>query len=439
MLKSFRKLLGRKHPVDWVILVVLLALCGMAGHWLARSNVWVSLRAWIYQSMSTSATGSRHPQYTAVVLLDDQDYWSDHPTAGHEGSATDDLAGRVPTNRQYLARIVTQLAAAGAPVIALDFDLRAPLPPSSVDFPAYRSEDDAFFTALRQACADGHSIVLASELVAQDEGVVEVPSIYDAAGLSDASGLSAPCVRHGYIQLPRDIRRAPDLVPLQTGGEADPFAFAVVRSSRPAAYNKIARPHGNDFPYSEFISEAGFRDTSQGQVVFSGREILSMTAAELKQKLLIPGSTQQPNERVVVVGGGWHTLAMKEGPLVDTHPSPGGDMSGVLLHANYIEAASAEKLNVPFPDAAGEAIDAILVLLIACIGMLEIHAGWKWGAVVAVSVLVVVGSYLLMRTFGLFLDFFFPLIFLGLHAGFEHVREWRHAAQHASAHAAGKE
>jgi hypothetical protein len=46
-------------------------------------------------------------------------------------------------------------------------------------------------------------------------------------------------------------------------------------------------------------------------------------------------------------------------------------------------------------------------------------------------------SYLFLQTFGLFLDFFFPLIILTLHVSIEHIHhlverilEWRHTARH---------
>ncbi len=74
-------------------------------------------------------------------------------------------------------------------------------------------------------------------------------------------------------------------------------------------------------------------------------------------------------------------------------------------------------------------LDTALILGLTVVGLLEIHPVWKWSSFVAVTCFVLVISYLFLQNFGLFLDFFFPLLILGAHTGFEHWRESNHRTQ----------
>ncbi|MEX3788831.1 hypothetical protein [Paraburkholderia sp. BR14374] len=39
---------------------------------------------------------------------------------------------------------------------------------------------------------------------------------------------------------------------------------------------------------------------------------------------------------IVMMGRGWHVLAVNRGALVDQHFSPVGDISAIYLHANHV-------------------------------------------------------------------------------------------------------
>jgi CHASE2 domain-containing sensor protein len=389
----------------------------MAGHHLSHSDLWVDLRARIFQATTALGRPPLYPQRTIAVLLDDDDYWSDAPLAGGAPGVRDALAGRVPTNRAYLARLITKLDAANVSVIALDFDLRSPRPGTD-DFSEYKPETDELIAAIRQACAHKKQIVLASSLTEASGEYAEVPSVYDSANLDSA------CVHKGYIQLPYDMRRLPGAVTLANGQQLDSFSLAATRAVDPVAYSRVIDDQETVFPYSRFITDAAFRDPSQEQSIFTGREILAADADKLAAKLVT---------RIVVIGADWHSLAWNQGPYVDRHNSPGGLLAGTLLHANYIEAMVQDGMLRPFPDNVAEILDVVLVLLLSCLGLLEIHVLWKWAGVAAVFLVVLVGSYLFLQTFGLFLDVFFPLIILGLHAVYEHLSEWRRAAHELAA------
>ena len=419
---KLRDILRRRSAIEWIIFFALLTVCAVAGHFLSRSVLWIDLRSEIYQHITSFGRPTRYPQRTAVVLLNDDDYWSEAaippdsaiPRSEQLLQPNAPLDGRVPTNRVYLAHLIDQLDAANVGLIGLDFDLRSPRA-GIADFKQYLPETDALVAAIKRACSHGHQVVLASELISTDGGLTEAANAYDGANLPES------CVHTGYIQLPNDMRRVPIPISLGDGKQWKPFALSAVDAVDHAAYLYVTGEKETDFPYSQFISEAAFRQAYAPQALFFGHDILFADPAKLAPKLL---------NRIVLVGADWHTLAFNQGPIVDPHPSPNGALAGVLLQANYIEAALQNGTVKPFPELFGEALDVVLVLLLSLFGMVEIHWAWKWSVVAVSSIFVLVFSYFFLQTFGLFLDFFFPLIFVGLHSGYEHVLEWRHEGKH---------
>ena len=410
-MRKLRQILARRSFLDWFVFAGLLALSLYAGNRLSSGTTWIDARAKIYQAFTVFGRNDRLPQRTAVVLLDDTDYWTHTSTDPH----APELAGRAPTNRAYLAHLIDALVEAHVGLIVLDIDLRSPnTQPGTDDLPDYKSEDDVLFQSIRNACAHNHQIVLASELVSSNGTLGVARNIYDHANFP------ASCVRQGYIELPRDIRRVPATLSLDANPEVDSLSLAAVKAVDWNAYQTAAAEGSRDFPYSEFLPLSRFNSSGNSQTRFTGRQFQSPDQAALTAKLL---------NRIVLIGADWHTLAFGQGSYADRHPTPAGDLPGVILHANYIEAALQNGVHPTFPESLAITLEVLLVLSLSLLGMLEIHWAWKWGAVVLSSLAVIVFCYLLLRTFGLVLDFFFPLIFLGLHSGYEHVREWRHGAE----------
>jgi hypothetical protein len=92
-----------------------------------------------------------------------------------------------------------KLGEAGVNTVALDVDLRSPLPEKpDFEFPDYKAEDAQLIAAIRRMCAGGRHVVLASSVSFGDAGYEEMPSIYTS------SLKELPCVKTGYIQLPFD-------------------------------------------------------------------------------------------------------------------------------------------------------------------------------------------------------------------------------------------
>jgi hypothetical protein len=80
----------------WLKLAILLVLGALLGHYIGARPIWTGLRYKIYQDtfdliQLIQAHGPLYPQRTALVLINDEEYWKGSP------------AGRVPINRYYLA------------------------------------------------------------------------------------------------------------------------------------------------------------------------------------------------------------------------------------------------------------------------------------------------------------------------------------------------
>ena len=399
---NLRQTLTKRKWIDWIIFCVLLAVSVWLGYKLSSGTVWIRTRAKIYQSLTARGLPARYPQRTAIVLLDDDDYWTNH--------APPQLAGRSPTNRAYLAALIEKLTQAQVGLIVLDFDMRSPNPKSD-DLPEYEAENCLLFRAIHEVCKNHHQIVLASELTKSGDGLKETRNIYDSVPKS--------CTHKGYIELPLDIRRVPVAVPLASHGSADSLALAAVNAVDRVAYGRVTSQDETDFPYSQFMPLASFK-AGPVRTIWTGRCILKSDPDRLAAQLL---------NRIVLIGAGWHSFAYGQGPLVDSHPTPAGPLPGVLVHANYIEAVLQNGTAKPFPERVAVVLEVLLVLFLSVLGMFDIHWAWKWSAVFASSLGVIIFSYLLLHTFGIMLDFFFPLIFVELHSGYEHIREWRRSAR----------
>jgi len=83
-----------------------------------------------------------------------------------------------------------------------------------------------------------------------------------------------------------------------------------------------------------------------------------------------------------------------------------------------------------------------LVLALALVGLMEIHALWKWAALAIGLVLSLLLTYTLLQNLGLFLDFLIPLLMIVFHTLGEEVlgiwHEFQHLKQHAKEGAAVK-
>jgi CHASE2 domain-containing sensor protein len=333
-------------------------------------------------------------QHTFVVTVDDDDYWKG------------DFAGREPVRRDLLARIITKLADAQARVIAVDFDLRSPMPDGTLrEIPAYQQETDELLAAVAHACSGHHAVVLPATIASgAANSMVSQSDIY--LGL----GLSSPFFSTGYIALPYDARLVPLEIKLEGIKSLDSFALAAVRAYRPAAVRRIKNL--NIFPFGGYLEPGEFPQLSASAV-------LSLDQASLQD---------QVGGKLVIIGANWHRLAWKTGSLNDVHATPAGPMSGVFVHANYAEAILSGSSFSPAPDVFVYAVETLALLAMVVVLAVEMSFWRKMGIVAAVTLVFAVASYLLAQNLGVYFDFLIPLAFLLAHFCVDNIMEWRRLA-----------
>lgn len=396
----------RKGWGHWLRFAILLTAAGYAGHLLSSSTSLTQFRYWIYHRQLMMRDHSElYPKRTALVLLNDDDYWGDS------------YQSRTPLKRGQLADLMDKLGAAGVNTVSLDVDLRSPVPEKpDLEFPDYKAEDAQLIAAIRRMCADGRHVVLASSISFGDAGYEEMPSIFTD------SLKELPCVKTGYIQLLFDLRRMPGALELANGGHLDSMSLAVTGIADPIAHDQAAASTGKGFRFSEYLTEADFSPPNGPQFVYNGQQIKTMDIASLRSQLA---------DKLVFVGAKWHANAYGTGPFVDFYNSPGGMEPGVMLHANYVEAMlDRTGTFAPVSDSTAELLEIGLALVLAMIGVLEIHTAWKWAAFVIGIVLSILFTYTLLQNLGLFLDFLIPMLMIIVHAiAEETIKAW-HEFQH---------
>ena len=388
----------RKGWGHWLRFALLLSGGVLLGHVLNHAPWLTQVRYSLYhREMMMRDRSQLYPKRTALVLLNDDDYWGDS------------YQSRTPLKRDVLASLLDKLDALGVNTVALDMDLRSPRPDDpNFEFTDYQAEDAKLVAAIERMCAAGHHVVLASSIQFGADGYTEMPSIYTA------KLPKLPCVVRGYIQLPFDMRQIAGTLPLANGGQLDSMSLAVTGIVDPTARADSSADTGHGFRFSEYLDEADFDKQLNGRsFVFSGNQIMKTDPAALRDQLV---------DKLVLVGANWHANGYGVGPLVDQHNSPGGMEPGVMLHANYVEAMlDRTGTFAPVSDSAAEIIEVGLVLALAVIGLFEIHVLWKWAALAVGLVLSLLLTYTLLQNLGLFLDFLIPLLMIVFHTLGEEV------------------
>jgi CHASE2 domain-containing sensor protein len=404
----------RKGWGHWLRFALLLTAAGYAGHLLSTSAWLTGLRYSLYHRQLMMRDRSQlYPRRTALVLLNDDDYWGNG------------FQSRTPLKRGELAVLVDKLDEAGVNTVALDVDLRSPRPKEpGFEFPDYQEEDKLLFAAIARMCAGGRHVVLASSVQFGDDGYVEMPSIYTGS-LKQMS-----CVVHGYIQLPFDMRQIAGSLELAGGAHLDSMSLAITGIADPTARDQAAANSGEGFRYSEYLTPEDFAAKNGRQFIFDGQQLRTMETKALRDQLA---------DKLVLVGANWHSFAYSAGPLVDMHNSPGGMEPGVMLHANYVEAMlDSTGTFTPISNETAELLEIGLALVLAMIGVLEIHSAWKWAAFFIALVLSILFTYTLLQNLGLFLDFFIPMLMIIAHTiAEEALKMWREF-QHLKRNAAHK-
>ncbi|MGC3968421.1 MAG: CHASE2 domain-containing protein [Pirellulales bacterium] len=138
--------------------------------------------------------------------------------------------------------------------------------------------------------------------------------------------------------------------------------------------------------------------------------------------------------RVVIIGGDWHSRATRRGSKVDRHETPVGQLPGMVLHANFVEAILDDRaFDIPASKWLLGIADVLFGVLLAYALIFPVpspHTKWKGilkiAAVVAVIAFPIFISFLLMEFFGVYWDAVLLSVLLVGHIVAERVIGWGH-------------
>src|SRR5689334_10206517 len=295
----------RKLGWQWWLELILVSACGVAlSLHLEKSDLLIELRYRLYSWVQswTSFPPTNSVEKTAVLLINDQEYWNPEV-----------LGGRSPIRRDYLARLVTSLATSVATlkdppkVIGLDFDFRADHPEeiaagkltaNSYQPELERQETCQLALAIRDAikASPKTKFVVSASIWKQAGRYVEEANIFDDpaltlercnnhdspghadatshSGTAKASTPSIPAWPHtsaltaGFIALPHQTWRFPlPLVTDQHSRDAllPPFSWALAKQSGvPFAEPEKEVPFAPYIGLSEWVGTEGAKKMLNG-------------------------------------------------------------------------------------------------------------------------------------------------------------------------------
>jgi CHASE2 domain-containing sensor protein len=345
------------------------------------------------------------------------------------------LALGEPTDRTYLAKLVSNAARGEALAIVLDIKLIVP-EGLQEDDGSRREQNEQLLAAIRRAAADGVPVVLATWLRLDAHGeFTRLPNIFrddslplvDRDGVCRASARAAvdgverasprppTCVWIGNLNLPIDRRRIP-LVTLTRDREgtspspslalaaASAFEAAIDRQPRTLSKSGVAEAVRRDeFPFGSFIPEQTFQ-----KIPIAG-------LADGSQAALCRG-------RIIIVGGTW-AADLGRGEPVDSYDTPVGRMRGMYLHANYVEALLDDRYSSEVPLVLALLFDFIIGL---CLYVQFHHARRRRDQLklLLIPPLLLVASYVMFANLNVYLDFILPLGACFVHLAVEYARDY---------------
>lgn len=369
-------------------------------------NLHLQLR--FYQVLTRRRPTPFTPDHVSLAYIDDDTHWTT-------------LYGEEPTSREFLAKLVRNAAqpAKHATVIGLDVELLLPkdlLP--GMDVKGRAAEDKELLEAIQFAAGQGVPVVVAAVYYVDDKGRrVMLPNIFtreQMAGGDTSRCRRERCAEFGYINAPDDKRQIPlgREVLVEEGKPAellDSFALAVAKQFRGPLHLEgdalLAENNENrERIFGTFLKE---------------EEYPKISVADLANG--VSEAEQECSGRVVLIGGHWHELE-GHGNFVDQHLSPAGEMSGLGLHANYVESLLQHQGTTELPAWVDVGIDLIVGLLIyACFEAAEGKWWWRLLIVVGAGLIPVLCAYEFLVTMNVYLDFLLPLELYFLHILYEFV------------------
>lgn len=389
----------------WLVVAILVLGGILIGDLISERKILVGPRLWFYSLLQKADW--RSPAYSnqvRTVIIGDEEFWKG------------ELVRRAPLKRKYLAKLIERLDSVHPKAIALDTDLDLQV----FDIPVVKDYDDEN-EKLRQAIEACKShVVLPRTLIFEgapvDEPTLLPPKLEEylvQPPLFPKDDFVPGHVTEGFVSLPYDIRQVPLVVSLKNGTPMDSFAAAIARVVDDGCVESARRNEKDSLPYGTFLSSKGFTE-------LSAKTALQMVPNELEKEI---------GGKVVLIGGAWHQQSYGQGPQVDLHQTPIGEMGGVTVHANYVDALLRHSTTKPLGEALSLIIEIVLSLVIAVVFAWRLTPLKKLlgaGLVTLASILV---AFIFWQNLGLFFDFSIPLILLGAHTAFEKVREWRTGAR----------
>jgi CHASE2 domain-containing sensor protein len=378
-----------RKPRYWIRAWIAIGLGIGAGILINQGYLFLDLRYQVYRELS-HLLPDRDPMWTAVVLIGDDEYWNGR------------LAHRTPIKRDYLAVLLRRLDLCDPYVIGLDFDLRSPATDGSLpDNPEYSGETAALVDAVLTV-SPHHPIVLPVTL-ASDKSRVE-PSVLDS--IPDRTGE----VARGSIAAPYDYREIPTAEILGDYTVSRSFALVAANFVHPSLASRFP-PDAANFPFGSLNQSPRFP-------TFPYTESTGFT----------PHVCKALRHKVVLVGAGWHTKANHRGDLVDSHLTPIGTVSGVFLHANYVEAFLGSRTYRRLGDAWSVVFEALFSLAIALVLASRISHLAKFATALFLSSAILLVTYVFAQNFGVFGDFFAAAGLLFVHAFYSYWEDLEHDA-----------
>jgi CHASE2 domain-containing sensor protein len=330
-----------------------------------------------------------------VVQIDDASYW--FPP----------FSGEIPTNRSVLGDLGVLAAEHGAEVVAFDIQMDA-LVTGGGDDPVRDADNKHLLEAIGKITAREPPVpvVLAIDLDPRDKrGWVREPSVFRDNQLPVA-------VRMGYINLPTDPRQIPlgsTAWDLEGKSESPVRSFALVIVD---ALEKATHVMANDRTENKpVITES----IANGEFVYGGF-LGNDKWDKVTAKQLLKGDQEALGKchgRAVIIGSTWHENNGR-GIMPDEHSSPVGEVAGVYLHGNYVEAL----LRNDFRPGVREGFAVAIDLGIAVLFYVLFRSAKKGVAQVGVLLTFVflgLVAYLAFANIGVYFDFIAPVSLVFVH------------------------
>jgi CHASE2 domain-containing sensor protein len=396
-LAQTRRQLAARSTAYWLSAVVSVVLGMTAGFYLDREDFAIETRYRVHGVLQNFLHGDRHAKRTALVLIDDEEFW------------LGELGHRLPLKRTYLAKLLRKVDEGQPALIGLDFNLRSPVVDGSRrEHPDYARETQDLIDAVRDV-SRRQPVVLPATFRHTPAGLVLDSAVYTGADWRPGH------VSIGHILPPPDMRRVPVTERMADETRLYSFAAAIAEALDPAAVEPFK--DSDTPPVSTFLPAADFP-------VLSSRAVLAASEEQLRRAL---------RAKVVILGAAWNERAFQLPPQIDQHLTPIGYLGGAYVQANWVEALLDSRVYPQLDRVLAIALEALLSLAVAVVFALRIGALHKLAWILGLCLGGMLLGYLLLQNLGVYFDFYLPVLVLAVHTAVAKVLEWREQAHRLQA------